>query len=106
MGDEILTGFTSHAGGVLTAEGGVMRGELILTTRTFSSAAHGDDPAGVHVEALVSRIGSGDLRAVAGSPVPLASPGRTHEELHWLIVETLDTPVGGWENEPPASLRG
>jgi len=104
VGDEILTGFTSHAGGVLTAEGGVMRGDLILTTRTISRAAHGGDPADAPMEALISRIGSGDLRAVAGSPVPLA--GRTHEELHWLIVETLDTPVGGGENEPPASLRG
>ena len=98
--DEIVTGFTAHAGGVLTSGGFVMRGDLILTTRTRPSADHGD----ALVEALVSYIGSDDLSAVVGSPLPLA--GRTHEELHWAIVERLDTPPGdGSPVEPPADLR-
>lgn len=95
--DEIITGFPSTMGGVLTREVGAVTGELILTTRTV--------PGKDLVEVLVSYVGSDDLYTVAGSPLPLS--GRGHEKVHWDAIEKLQTPVGdGWKNEPPASLAG
>ena len=100
MGKEIVTGFPTHAGGVLTVEGGVLRGELILATREVAGGA----TPGNFVEALVERVGARDQYTVAGSPVSLE--GRAHEQVHWAIIERLQTPVrGGWLNEPPAELR-
>ncbi len=99
MGEEIVTGFDTHAGGVLTVEGGVLRGELILATRLV--AGHRGEPL---VEALVERVGARDQYTVAGSPISLE--GRAHEQVHWAIIEQLQTPVrGGWPNEPAAELR-
>ncbi len=97
MSGEIITGFPSHIGGVLTVEIGAVRGELILTTREVGGASL--------VEALVSYVGPQDQYTVVGSPVPLQ--GRTHEQVHWAFIERLQTPVrGGWVNEPPADLLG
>lgn len=99
MDKEIVTGFSTHAGGVLTVEVGVLRGELILATRLI--AGYREDPL---VETLVERVDARDQYTVAGSPVPTA--GRTHEQVHWDVIERLQTPVrGGWTNEPPADIR-
>ncbi len=105
MSDEIVTGFATHAGGVLTVEGGVLRGELILATREVLVGA---SPG--NLEALVERVGARDQYTVAGSPVPLASLGCTHEQAHWTIIERLERPFGGstfavgGTNEPPSAL--
>lgn len=97
MEDEIVTGFPSTIGGVMTVEVGAVTGELILATRTDGGASL--------VEVLVSYVGAEEQYTVAGSPVPLE--GRTHERAHWDFIERLQTPVGGnWLNEPPADLRG
>ncbi len=102
MDKEIVTGFSTHAGGVLTVEVGVLRGELILATRLI--AGYREEPL---VETLAEYVGAEDRYTVAGPPVPLASLGRTHERAHWEAIERLQTPVGdNWLNEPPADLRG
>ncbi len=103
---EIVTGFPSTTGGVLTKEVGAITGELILTTRTSHDAAG----EAALVWAYVSYVSPPVLYTVVGSPVPLEGEEegslRTHEEVHWEIIERLQTPTGdGWLNEPPADLR-
>ncbi len=110
MGEfEIITGFLSTTGGVMTVEVGAVTGELLLTTRAIASdRRRRSEPV---VEALVSYAGAKDLYTVAGSPVPMGEC--THEQVHWDIIERLETPFGGSVgfsgasgiNEPPTDLR-
>ncbi len=100
---DIVTGFASTPGGVLTVEAGAITGDLELLTRPM--------PDSRGTEALVRYTGALDLYTVAGSPVRAVSglPDQgEHRDAHDRILQalTMPRPIGPDGNERPVDLRG
>jgi hypothetical protein len=100
---EIVTGFASTPGGVLTVEVGAITGDLELLTRPT--------PDGRRIEALVRYGGALDPYTVAGSPVRSVSgfPDQgEHRAAQDRLLQALGmpAPIGLNGNERPVDFRG
>lgn len=94
---EMLTSFTSTAGGVMTDEAGAITGDLELLTRPAQNGG---------LEALVRYAGAEEWYTVTGSPVPDPADGGDHAASHEAVLALLTTPGPTQDgNELPVELR-
>jgi hypothetical protein len=91
---DLVSPFTSTAGGVMTNEVGAITGELELLTNPTDSG----------IEARVRYAGARDLYTVTGSPVRATG---VHRETHKVILQRLTAPRRVEDgNELPVDLSG